>query len=75
VTSNVSSPNTKLFFPPHRDFLLLVVFMIIHFSSLNVSTRSHLWIAAEVSPIPIRLYVMVNGFKEVKWGRLKRISF
>jgi hypothetical protein len=41
----------------------------------NVSTRSHLWIAAEVSPIPIILYVTVNGFKEVKWGRLDRISF
>jgi hypothetical protein len=30
-----------------------------------VSTRSHLWIAVEVSPVPISLYVTV-GFKEVK---------
>jgi hypothetical protein len=33
LTSNVSSPNTKLFFPLPRDFLLPVVFMIIPFLS------------------------------------------
>jgi hypothetical protein len=41
----------------------------------NVSTRSHLWIASKVIPVPIRLNVTVNEFKEVKWGRLKRILF
>jgi hypothetical protein len=43
--------------------------------AINVSTRSHLRIASMVSPIPIRLYLTINGFKEVKWDRLKRISF
>jgi hypothetical protein len=28
-----------------------------------VSTRSHLWIAVEVSPRPISLYVTMNKFK------------
>jgi hypothetical protein len=32
-----------------------------------VSTRSHLWIAAEVSPVPISLYVTMNKLTEVKW--------
>jgi hypothetical protein len=31
----------------------------------SVSTRSHLWIAAEVSPVPINLYVTMNKFKGV----------
>jgi hypothetical protein len=32
-----------------------------------VSTRIHLHIVLKVSPIPIRLYVTINKFKEVKW--------
>jgi hypothetical protein len=35
----------------------------------NVSTRSHLWIAAEVSPIPISLYVTMNNLKGVEWAQ------
>jgi hypothetical protein len=37
---------------------------LIPFDELDgVSTRSHLWIAAEVSPVPISLYVTMNKFK------------
>jgi hypothetical protein len=43
--------------------------------AINVIPISHIWIVAEVSPVPINLYVTINGFKEVKWGRLKRILF
>jgi hypothetical protein len=34
----------------------------------NVSTGSHLWIAAEVSPVPISLYVTMNKFKSGQMG-------
>jgi hypothetical protein len=36
---------------------------------LSVSTGSHLWIAAEVSLVPISLYVMMNKLKGVEWAQ------
>jgi hypothetical protein len=37
----------------------------------DVSTRSDLLIAGEVSPVPISLYVTMNKFKEVEWAQAK----
>jgi hypothetical protein len=41
----------------------------------NVSTRSHLLIVGEVSPVPISLYVTINGFKEFKWVQTREYRF
>jgi hypothetical protein len=37
--------------------------------AMNVSTRIHLHISLMVRLIPIRLYVTMSNFKEVKWGQ------
>jgi hypothetical protein len=42
-------------------FYVLLLFME------HVSTRSHLWIAAEVSPVPISLHVTMSKLRGVKW--------
>jgi hypothetical protein len=33
----------------------------------NVGTRSLLWIAAQVTPVPISFYVTMNNLRVVKW--------
>jgi hypothetical protein len=38
---------------------------------VSVSTRIHLWIAAEVSPVPINLCVTMKNLKGVEWAQTR----